>query len=177
MKSAMPSTATTASAVTGLLGSGARAAALRSAVGVRGRIPSGTSASGTHKGTTTGDDPRRRYRTLLPGDAGRPRCGAWWGRPGGIPGKQGAPHEEDDDGHDFGRVGGRSADSGGFRGRRCRVGSGAASPGSKERGMKKTTTATASAASEIPATGTGDSGGHECQGRRSGFRPSPRTVM
>ena len=53
MKTGMPSTATTTSAGSVSSARGRRAASLRSAVGVRGRIPSGTSASGTHKRTTT----------------------------------------------------------------------------------------------------------------------------
>ncbi|WP_330286600.1 hypothetical protein [Streptomyces sp. NBC_00576] len=52
MKTAMPSTATTTSAGS-VSARGRRAASLRSAVGGRGRILSGTSESGLHKGTTT----------------------------------------------------------------------------------------------------------------------------
>jgi hypothetical protein len=52
MKSAMPSTATTTSAGS-VSAPGRRAASLRSAVGGRGRIPSGTRENGMHKATTT----------------------------------------------------------------------------------------------------------------------------
>ncbi len=99
---------------------GLRAAALRSAVGVRGPISSGTSEDGGTTRATTMTAPVEPATSMdadielvAARDAGWPRYGASSVRRGGLRTERGARHEEDDDDHPFDRVGCRSVGSGG----------------------------------------------------------------